>query len=110
MKFKTTKKAIKDGYSKILSIGYCGAQSLLRYTEPVAYSTRIEGWACDYYDIDGVCISTGYNTIGQQVDRYKLSAYEHTASEINASAMSYEDKKREVNALLSQFIQEVTGT
>lgn len=109
MKFKTTKKAIKDGYCTILSIGYGCAQSLLRYTDPIAYSSDTYGWACDYYDIDGVCICTGYRTIGAPADRYKLSSYEHTARIINEGTMSYEDKAREVNALLSHFIQEATN-
>ena len=60
MKFKTTKKEMKENYDQILGIGYCNAQHLLKFENPIAYSTRSEGWACDYYDIDGILISTGY--------------------------------------------------
>mgnify|MGYP000553496838 CR=1 FL=1 len=61
MKFKTTKKDMKNGYYEILGIPYCDMQFLLYYYSPIAYSTRREGWACDYYVINGVCISTGYD-------------------------------------------------
>lgn len=60
MKYKTTAKELKEGYHKIISVGYCGLQSLLSYKSPVAYSKGIYGWNFDVYDIDGVAIATGY--------------------------------------------------
>ena len=60
MKLKATKKEMRDGYYYIMSVSYCSMQSLLREQTPFAYSTRTEGWACDYYDIEGVLISEGY--------------------------------------------------
>lgn len=56
MKFKVTKKEMRQSGRDILKIGYCNAQFLLRGFDPVAYSERREGWACDYYDIIGVTI------------------------------------------------------
>lgn len=109
MKFKTTKKAIKDGYTNIISMPYCSAQSLLRFVEPIAYTSGTYGWDCDYYDIDGVCVCTGYRTVGAPIDHYKLSSYEHTACIISDSNMSYDDQSTEVNTLLSTMIQEVTN-
>jgi hypothetical protein len=61
-KIKTTKKEMRQNHF-ILGVGYCTMQNLLYYYEPVAYSVRLEGWACDYYDIDGIIISMGYSPL-----------------------------------------------
>lgn len=63
MKLKATKSDVRKYYHRILSIGYCAAQNLLNYEKPFGYSAGVYGWACDYYDIDGVCISTGYSPL-----------------------------------------------
>ena len=67
MKYKVTKKEIKAYHNQILQVGYCDLQDLLRFSEPVAYSTRAEGWACDYYEIDELIISTGYAPIANKM-------------------------------------------
>lgn len=108
MKFKTTKKAMRDSNQTIISIGYCDAQYLLRHENPVAYSAGVNGWACDYYLIDNVCISTGYNPIGKFVDYDTIKSYESKAAEtVHNNNISYEDQKNQVTALLNQFINEV---
>lgn len=63
MKLKATKKEMKEGYYRIIGIGYCDAQFLLSNEKPFAYSCGLYGWKCDYYDIDGILISTGYDYI-----------------------------------------------
>lgn len=98
MKLKTTKKEIRQGYSKIIRVGYCDLQHLLTYRSPFAYSTRVEGWACDYYDVNGVCISTGYSPIGQKVDYDIIKKYD---------TMSIGKTCLEKEELLYQFIEEV---
>jgi len=60
MKNKTTSKALKEGYYKIISVGYCELQGLLRYKSPIAYNSGYYGWNYDVYDIDGIAIVTGY--------------------------------------------------
>lgn len=99
MKFKATKKEMKNGYNKILSVSYCTLQNLLKYSSPIAYSVRFEGWVCDYYIINGLCISTGYSTIGNKVDYSILKKYDDLAMQC------YD--KIQIDALLSQFTQEV---
>lgn len=97
-KIKATKKEMRQNY-RILSIGYCDAQYLLNYKSPVAYSTRAEGWACDYYDIDGVIVCTGYDTIkdkNTKLDYAVLREYEKKAQEANTA--------EETNKLLKEFI------
>ncbi|MEI6296197.1 MAG: hypothetical protein WCO84_00945 [bacterium] len=110
MKFKTTKKAIKDNYYRILSVPYCELQNLLRYENPIAYSSGSYGWACDYYYVDGVLISTGYSTINsknvkQEYDIMEL--YEKQARSINSKFSP--TAKQETTELLYKFISQVKG-
>jgi hypothetical protein len=61
MKYKTTNKQLKEGYKNIITIGYCEAQNLLQYSEPIAYTCGIYGWNADVYQIDyKTAIVTGY--------------------------------------------------
>lgn len=111
MKFKVSKKEMKRNYSYIISIGYCNAYWLLKYKEPIAYSTRAEGWACDYYDIDGVLISTGYAPLSNKNTHSNYSIlrrYNEQAEKIACNySLSYEEKAAQVNALLKEYIKEV---
>jgi hypothetical protein len=100
MKLKATKTEIKNGYNKILRIGYCELQFLLKYESPFAYSAGIYGWSCDYYDIDNICISTGYSPIGEYVDRDIVRKYDDMAE-----GKTEEERKH----LLKEFIQKVTN-
>ena len=109
MKFKATKKQMREGYNKIISIGYCNAQNLLEHKNPIAYSAGIYGWACDYYDVGGVLISTGYGPIGESPDYDIIRKYDSQAEKINHNYnLSYEERKNQVNDLLNEFIAEVT--
>jgi len=97
-KIKATKAEMRQNY-RILSIGYCDAQNLLVYESPVAYSVSTYGWACDYYDINGVIISTGYNPLPNKnmKNDYKLiREYEAKAQK----AQSREEHKKILNELL----------
>ena len=109
MKCKTTAKAIRENYgSRILSIGYCQAQALLRYETPFAYSAGVYGWNCDYYDIDGVCISTGCRPIGRDVDYNVLESYESTANTVIRMFDSWEGlevRQKEIRKHLRAFIK-----
>jgi hypothetical protein len=108
MKKPVTKKSIKNQYSKVLSIGYCNLSYLLDFENPFAYSTRVEGWACDYYNIDGVVISTGLSPIGRKVSFDLQKKYNDEARDISYNPnLSYEDKKSKVNELLKEFIGKV---
>jgi hypothetical protein len=106
-KFKVSKKHFKG--DKVLSVGYCQMSWLLNYQEPIAYSTGIYGWACDYYDIDGVVISTGYQPIGVSVDYNLIKSYENKARLITHSVFNHEQRKNAINMLLKEFINQVKG-
>ena len=115
MKFKTTQKAIKNGYDVVIPIGYCAMYNLLRYREPVAYTTRIEGWGSDVYEVNGayrVAISTGYapfGTLNLTREQYQLiKDYETKARSINEDhEMRYEQRIIEVDLILRQLIKEL---
>ena len=111
MKFKATRKAMKESYNRIAKISYCNAQFLLKYIEPIAYSTRAEGWACDYYDIKGVLISTGYAPIEPKntnctYDIVRL--YDDKARDVIYSKEDWKVQAEKVNALVVEFIAEIT--
>jgi len=108
MKIKATKKAIKNGYAKIHSIGYCEAEYLLEGISPFAYSSGTNGWSCDYYEIEGVCISTGYKTIGEYMNYDLVRKYDNKAKAILGDySVDYQERKNKVNRLLVELITEV---
>lgn len=105
MKLKTTKTQIKNNFTKIISIGYCDIQYLTYYKSPFAYSSGTYGWSCDYYDINNVCLSTGYSPIGQNVSYELMRKYELKAQKIvNDFDIKYDIKVKKVNKLLSEFV------
>lgn len=112
MKFKTTKKAMQNNYNKIVSIGYCNAQYLLQYENAIAYSTRAEGWACDYYDVNGVLISTGYAPLSSKNTNSNYDMVHNYDNRARAivynNDLDYETRKEQVSTLLAEFIKEVT--
>ena len=111
MKFKATKKDMKDNHSRIVKVGYCDAQFLLKYEEPIAYSTRSEGWACDYYDVDHVLISTGYAPIESRNTHGTHDMVRNYDKQAEAIACNYtlrwEEQRKQIRELLTRFISEV---
>ena len=111
MKYKTTRKAMKESYDRIAKVGYCNLQHLLRFQEPFAYSTRAEGWACDYYDINGVLISTGYDPIeGKRTKcNYDICRkYDDAARKVLCDcSLNYEEQQEKIDTLLNEFIAEI---
>jgi len=105
MKVKATKKEIKNGYGTILSVGYCSMQNLLNYQSAFSYSAGLYGWSCDYYDVKGICISTGYQPIGQPVDYKLVREYEQKAESFSSNYdLPYEQRKEQMNVLLFELI------
>ena len=108
MKFKASKKELREGYYRIIGVGYCNAQHLLQYQNPNSYCVRAEGWACDNYDVNGVLISTGYSYINSKNtlhDYAMIREYDEKAREIvNDYNMKWEEKKVQVDNLLNEFI------
>lgn len=114
MKYLTTKKAVRAGYVHIIGTGYCSLQNLLYFRDPVAYSTRAEGWACDYYGFGNTVISTGYaplTTVNATVSYDRIQYYDDRAAVIvKQYDEPYEQRKAGVEALLEAFVEEcITG-
>jgi hypothetical protein len=113
MKFKATKSQMRTGYNRIISIGYCDAQYLLHYENPTAYSAGNLGWSCDYYDIDGVLISTGYSPLSDKNAKHDYDTirdYDKQAEKIVCDYNAkYEDKQEKVKQLLREFVKAVTA-
>jgi len=107
MKFKTTAKAIRNNGGKIIAIGYCGAQYLLRYEREIAYTAGTYGWNFDVYDIDGITVCTGYRGMpGKHIDYETLREYETKAEKIVCNyKMPYEEQKAAVQSLLREMLK-----
>lgn len=113
MKTKVTKKEMKNRFDKIVCVSYCTLQYLLQYENPQYYSTRAEGWACDYYVINNVLISTGYAPLEsrntKKISYDTMRSYDDKAREIVYNyKLGYEEQQKQVSELLEKFIEEVT--
>lgn len=109
MKFKTTQKAIKQGYKNVIIVSYCGLQSLLRRENPIAYTTRTEGWGADIYGFGNAAIVTGYAPFGNIRPSYETNQkYESKARKTIEQYPSYEIQKRQLSLLIVEYIEEVT--
>lgn len=105
MKLKTTKTQIKNNFVNIIKIGYCDIQYLTYYKSAFAYSSGAYGWSCDYYNIENICLSTGYSPIGETVSYELIKKYELKAQKIiNDFNINYDLKVKKVNKLLVEFI------
>lgn len=115
MKYKTTAKAIREGYSKIISIGYCAAQNLLAPFSPTAYTCGIYGWNFDLYEFNGVAICTGYRGMprGASYDYKRLEFFDKKAEEIRCMKdsdghfLSPEEQNKKIREVLRDFLEEV---
>lgn len=110
MKYKTTKRDVMNGYAAVISVSYCGLQTLLRCETAKAYTARCEGWAADIYDFGMTAIVTGYAPFGNIKPGYEMCRkYELAAEKIAYNYdLSYEEQKSQLAALIREFIREVT--
>lgn len=110
-KYETTKKAIYEKYGKanVYSIGNCNLQNMLNYEYPFAYSTRVEGWACDYYDVGkGIILCDGYDPIGKKVSFDTMRLFDEKAREI-LDEFRY-DGDGKAKQMLTNLIADFVGT
>lgn len=117
MKYKTTKKEVKSNYRSIIRLGAVELYYLLKFTEPVAYTSGVYGWNADIYDLGNVAIVTGYRSFGnitpdyEIVEKYNQLGKEIYEEEHNPSKdwnEEDEDKKNRLNKLIEEFIKEAT--
>lgn len=111
MKYKTTKSAVLHGYSTTISIPYCDIQTLLSFENPVAYTTRREGWGADIYEFNNVAIITGYAPFGKIKPSYEIRRkYEENARKIRYDySLKWEEQKQQLRDMIDEFIKEVAN-
>lgn len=119
MKYKTTKKEMKENYYTIVGAGYCELQWLLRLKEANSYCTSIYGWACDNYELIGskrrMLLSTGYNPISSKnINKNRgelekiIKKYETKAEKINIkNGYNLDDIKKRLDILIRDFVDEI---
>lgn len=111
MKFKVTRKEIKENY-RAINVPYCELQHLLRYRNPIAYNAGTYGWNYDVYDFrdfsTNICMCTGYrNYPGIPVTREICCKYEDKAKEIVYGNTPYQEVKEKLDDLIREFLNEV---
>jgi len=111
MNYKTTKKAVMNGYSNVIYTGYCDLQHLLNYESVSAHTERAEGWGADIYHISAnTCIVTGYAPFGNIHPSYDIvKKYDDTAAEIIMRRDNNANAKEDCEHLIDAFIAEVTA-
>ena len=108
MKFKTTQKAIKNGYSNVIGVPYCALQRLLSCESEIAYTTRAEGWGADIYQFGNTAIVTGYAPFGNIRPGYEVNQrYEERATEATKGIYNWNEKKAILRELIKEYIKEV---
>lgn len=109
MKYKTTKKAVNEGYANKICVGYCGLQNLLGCESETAYTVRQEGWAADIYDFGNTAIITGYAPFGNIRPGYEVNQrYEKKAMKATEGIYNWQEKKAILSGLIEEYIKEVT--
>ena len=105
MSYNLTKKQVKENSNFLMAVGYCGMQHLLNYRNRFGYSAGVYGWSCDYYDVNGVTISTGYSPVGEHFNYEILSNYEKQAEAIQYNySLPYEERVSKIEALLLEVV------
>lgn len=110
MKFRTTNKQIKNNYGYIVRVGYCDLQDLLTGCDAFAYTCGVYGWNADFFDLDGVCICTGYRSlIGERLPDDIIKKYQKKAKAIK-ERYNFTEYKKEFAALerlRQKFVDEI---
>lgn len=111
MKFKITRKELKENY-KAVNVPYCELQHLLRYHNPIAYNAGIYGWNFDVYDFTqystNICICTGYRCMpGISVARDLYVKYEDQAKAIVYGNVPYEQIKEKLEDLIRELLYDL---
>lgn len=86
-------------YDYVISVGYCKLQNLLKFHNPIAYTSRIEGWAADVYDFGNTAIVTGNAPFGNRHPSFDLCEKYDNIARINQS--------NNLDTLIDYFICEV---
>lgn len=112
-KAKVTRKWVSENFTCV-SVGYCSLQYLLYFQSPSYYTCGVYGWNFDAYTFGDYAITTGYRGMICHVDKLdydRVEDYELKAQKIiYDNSIEYEEKKKLVNSLLTDFLKEVFKT
>ena len=110
MKYHTTKKAVMNGYYKVIKVPYCALQHLLNHEHEIAYTTRVEGWGSDIYQFGSVAISTGYAPFGNVTPSYEINKkYDDMAQKMLPEYYNDLNNALIFSDIINKYIEEVTG-
>ena len=101
MKYKTTRKAVVAGSPRLVSVGYCDLQTLLRYHFPIAYTSGVYGWNFDVYEIHNLTICTGYRGMPGRTAN-NIRKYEEAARDA-LERLDWKEAETEIERLLVEF-------
>ena len=110
MKFKTTKRAVMDGYSYVIETSYCSVYDLLSLESPNAYTCGVYGWNADIYSFGDTAIVTGYRPFGrlkarpETIEKYKRAALDLKKA---SASFSFSNTRDAMQALIADFIETV---
>ena len=122
IKFRATRKQLRENYWFVFPLGYCQVQYLFRNINPGCYLDRVEGWACDVYEVHpyySACFSTGYAPLGNVPDKVctkvhrKADVYDKLALHVidlnrnkGRKKKTYDEQVTLVNKLAVRFARE----
>ena len=96
----------------VVSVGYCGAQTLLRGVSPVGYGSGVYGWNYGVYSIrlpwdvrggDPVTVCTGYRAMPGQRAR-NAAGYERKAQAVaRDTSLTWDQQREKLAALREEF-------
>lgn len=110
-KAEVTRKWIAGNYT-CYGTGYCDLQYLLRFQSRRFYTCGVYGWNFDAYTFGDYAITTGYRGMIHHVkcDFSLDREYDDRARAIlNNRSLDWEEQKKQVNALLEEFLFKVFG-
>ena len=95
-----------NGTNKIITIGYCKLDRILKYFNPIGYNAGIYGWNYDVYDLLGYTFVTGYRPIGNLTDYNLIKKYNELGKELS-NLRDWTEKKDRALELLEEFVKEL---
>ena len=115
MKYKTTKKEMRNMYGKNLVYVPSGTMQIFDWIlSPNSYSTRVEGWACDYYELGSICISEGDSPVGKRAMDYEeclpfRKATDDFYDRYVRGEITADERKQLLQNLLNDFVGTIEG-
>ena len=105
---RATRKDIYSGAARVVRVGYCGAQNLLRGVDAFASNAGMYGWNWSAYNVGGgVVICTGYRNLTGDVMRETVKKYDEQAREACAGLTDWRECEKRLNGIRAAFVREV---